>query len=124
VSRKKNIRNKASKKVRLLIRDGNCCHVCKLPFTDNRPPTFDHVIELRQGGKGAIDNLKLAHLSCNNMRSNNHARMAVVHKFWVANQFGIVPFSYPFDPKGVQPIRITDSEVDPDDKVWFWGRYP
>lgn len=55
----------------------------------------------------------------------------------IADIYGIVPFQYVNDPKGVQPVRIIDMEeaptcyspfipvgLQPQTKVWFWGRYP
>lgn len=51
-------------------RDGNSCHVCTAPFTEDNPATLDHLLELANGGRNHLSNLALAHAKCNRHRSN------------------------------------------------------
>ena len=58
---------------RIAARDGWKCHLCgKMinPHTTNKRDraTVDHLIPKSEGGKSGLDNIKLAHLSCNNKR--------------------------------------------------------
>lgn len=59
------------KKIRGLVRrDGNFCHWCKAPFSDELVPTLDHIVPRRFGGTEALTNLVLACEPCNNGRAN------------------------------------------------------
>ena len=57
------------RKKKVLIRAYNgCCGICGKKIEDN--PTIDHIIPKSLGGKSTLDNLQLAHDSCNqNKRS-------------------------------------------------------
>ncbi len=62
---------------RLMARDGNSCTICYEPLDrkikdveDHRYITFDHILPVSLGGMTAMDNLRLAHLKCNNDRGN------------------------------------------------------
>jgi hypothetical protein len=119
----------------LLDRDGDLCHVCHLPFTDNRPPTIDHFIERSKGGNSKLNNLKLAHESCNNMRSNKPERATELRPYWIRQQYGIVPLQFRGDRRPTQPVRILDYELAPalprrtdlrwvsEQEGWFFGKY-
>lgn len=48
----------------VLARDGLACHLCT-KAVDERLVTYDHVIPLARGGEHTIENLKVAHRSCN-----------------------------------------------------------
>lgn len=102
----------------LLARDGNSCHVCGVPFDERHPPTLDHIQELRYGGRTHLDNLKLAHRGCNNLRSNSPERMDELRPHWIREIYGIVEVAYPYDRRPVQPLRIVDFK-----EAWFFGRY-
>jgi 5-methylcytosine-specific restriction endonuclease McrA len=62
----------------LLKRDGNLCHICKLPMLAIFNPqggecrdlqaTVDHILPASMGGKWSMSNVKLAHYICNNSR--------------------------------------------------------
>lgn len=58
----------------LVHRDGVICWLCRLPVAlDAKPnaplaPTADHVVPLAKGGVDTLDNLRLAHRSCNSRR--------------------------------------------------------
>lgn len=60
--------------ITLLKRDGHYCWLCGKKFllgaNPSHPaaPSIDHVIEKRNGGWDALENLKLAHRSCNSAR--------------------------------------------------------
>lgn len=54
----------------LIVRDGAECYWCRVPFSLEVPPTFDHIIARRKGGSDALANLVLACAPCNNSRSN------------------------------------------------------
>ena len=79
-------RAKTAKMVRAMLRerDGERCWVCgKQTYEgDNGPEqaTVDHVLERAFGGLDELDNLKLAHRSCNYLRSNDIE--GAVSRFW------------------------------------------
>ena len=58
----------------LLERDGPVCHLCgvevDLSVHYNHPmaPTRDHVLALARRGTDTLDNLRIAHRSCNSKR--------------------------------------------------------
>ncbi len=64
-------KNKRSKRRSLLARDGNQCHWCKQEFSEELPPTFDHLLALKDGGYDTADNMVLACFPCNNGRAND-----------------------------------------------------
>jgi 5-methylcytosine-specific restriction endonuclease McrA len=65
-------------------RDNFVCHICNklvdmsLPRTDKQGATIDHVIPISRGGTDSLDNLKLAHWSCNMKKSNKFMEELVV----------------------------------------------
>ena len=58
----------------LEARDGNRCCLCRIEIDTSLPgnvklgPTIEHRIPIELGGTNALDNLALAHLSCNARR--------------------------------------------------------
>jgi len=60
----------------LAERDGLNCYLCNeaidmaLPRTSKMGATIDHVVPLSRGGADELDNLKLAHWTCNLAKSN------------------------------------------------------
>lgn len=58
-------------------RDGWKCGVCRrkvdraLAYPHPKSPSLDHVIPLADGGPHTYANCRIAHLRCNNVRSNN-----------------------------------------------------
>lgn len=72
----KTIRGKRRKLVRLLVRDGFNCHICKEPLNlraeNNAPdqPSIDHVLPRSEGGGHELSNLRLAHRECNSRRGS------------------------------------------------------
>lgn len=67
--RRKAFAKKWNKK-HLINRDGNICWICKKPFESMKDATLDHIFPRSKGGLDTIDNLKLAHLKCNNARGS------------------------------------------------------
>lgn len=57
----------------LLQRDGYFCQFCKTNFSDNNPPTKDHIF-CKSWGKidNSINNLRLLCLPCNMRRGNRY----------------------------------------------------
>ena len=49
----------------LIGRDGDYCFICKQSFGKKEKRTIDHWIPLSKGGTWDIENLRLAHKSCN-----------------------------------------------------------
>lgn len=66
-----NTRSKMTKRRKILLRDGNKCHYCHREYTDDLPPTFDHIVGLKDGGTDDLNNLVLACWPCNNARAND-----------------------------------------------------
>jgi 5-methylcytosine-specific restriction endonuclease McrA len=50
---------------RIAQRDGWRCHVCGAGYRTDDPWQIDHRIALANGGTNHINNLRLAHKSCN-----------------------------------------------------------
>lgn len=51
-------------------RDGYFCYICDKPFRSPKDVTIDHFWPLAHGGTWALDNLKLAHQPCNNLKGD------------------------------------------------------
>lgn len=64
----------AKRRKRIAERDGWKCHLCGLPVhptgRGKGSATIDHVIPVSKGGSNALENLRLAHSSCNFKRGN------------------------------------------------------
>lgn len=54
----------------LVAKYGFKCHYCELPFKSISEITFDHLIPLSRGGFDLLENYRLAHLSCNQLKGN------------------------------------------------------
>jgi len=56
----------------LTARDGYTCQFpgCTKPFTAEDPPTIDHWMPRSISGDERIENLKLMHFECNNLKGN------------------------------------------------------
>lgn len=55
-------------RARVAERDGNECWWCIAPGTEADPLTLEHVPRLAKGGNWDLENLRLAHRSCNERR--------------------------------------------------------
>jgi 5-methylcytosine-specific restriction endonuclease McrA len=53
----------------ILERDNYICHICD-GYVDPSQLQFDHVIPLDRGGEHTMDNVKVAHALCNQMKGN------------------------------------------------------
>lgn len=49
----------------LINKHGAVCAICTEPFKSMKEITFDHKTPISKGGLDELDNLQLAHLSCN-----------------------------------------------------------
>lgn len=54
----------------LIKKYGNVCYLCEEPFEKMRDITFDHHIPLSKGGIDTLDNYRLAHLHCNQLKAD------------------------------------------------------
>ncbi len=54
----------------LINKYGAVCHVCTIPFRSMKDITFDHHVPKDKGGTDEIENLRLAHYSCNQLKGN------------------------------------------------------
>lgn len=50
---------------KLLERDGNICFYCDVEFTEDTPPTLEHILSITHGGTNNIANLCLCCEPCN-----------------------------------------------------------
>lgn len=46
------------------------CYICSLPFASMKDITFDHLIPVSKGGTDEIENLRLAHYECNQLKND------------------------------------------------------
>lgn len=71
---------RAAKLRRLVERDGLVCWICgsaidpNLPRQDRQGGSLDHLIPRSLGGANAVENLKLAHVVCNDVRDRTPVR--------------------------------------------------
>lgn len=67
-------RNKSNKRrwerSHLIKKYGNLCYICFEPFLSIKDITFDHFIPHSRGGFDELDNYRLAHSKCNQLKSN------------------------------------------------------
>lgn len=52
----------------LINQYGSECYLCKEPFNSAKDITFDHWEPLSKGGKDDLENYRLAHLKCNQLK--------------------------------------------------------
>lgn len=69
------IKKKEAIKVFNILKYGKLtCELCKLPIRRNRNAkyhlSFDHIIPLAEGGSDKFENLRIAHIYCNNTRKH------------------------------------------------------
>lgn len=56
--------------LRIAQRDQWTCHVCKQKYMPSDEWQIDHDVPLAKGGTNLVTNLRLAHASCNNAKSD------------------------------------------------------
>ncbi|WP_152203638.1 HNH endonuclease [Georgenia thermotolerans] len=67
----------------LAARDGTDCSICGDPvdmtlrYPDGMCPSIDHVIPRAKGGTNDPENLALAHMQCNRIKSDSGHRLGV-----------------------------------------------
>lgn len=54
----------------LINRRGAECYYCGFAFLSMKDITFDHYIPLSKGGLDELENYRLAHLNCNQLKAN------------------------------------------------------
>lgn len=54
----------------LVTKYGAVCYLCDKPFASAKDITIDHWIALSKGGSDTLDNYRLAHDGCNQLKSN------------------------------------------------------
>lgn len=59
---------------RLMLRDGPRCTCCEVRFTDDNPPTIEHLVPISAGGRSLLSNLVLLCGRCNQGR--DHSELA------------------------------------------------
>lgn len=64
--------------VALAMRDGNTCYLCGQPADTDDPFEIEHVKPRSAGGTDDLDNLALAHRSCN--RTKGTAAVVRAHR--------------------------------------------
>lgn len=73
-------------KIEVLKNGGSLCHICGFPFfTDPSalvfdPPEIDHIIPVSKGGQNSIENLALAHRSCNRAKKDGRKVACYMYK--------------------------------------------
>lgn len=73
--------------IRLLERDGDCCHYCHRQFRHTLPATRDHVIPSALGGSNLDDNMVLACKPCNGGRGvRSYDWFVAAMKLWSAGK--------------------------------------
>jgi len=55
-----------------LFSQGNICGICEKPITNAKDATVDHIMPLSLGGRDDIENMQLAHKTCNELKGNNY----------------------------------------------------
>ena len=76
--------------IRVFERDNWCCQICgekvnpDIKYPHPKCATVDHIIPIKKGGNHTYDNVQLAHLTCNNRKSdrnimpNKHGQLMLV----------------------------------------------
>jgi 5-methylcytosine-specific restriction endonuclease McrA len=54
----------------LISKYGAVCYLCQEPIAAAKDITFDHWLPLSKGGIDDLDNYRLAHLDCNQLKGN------------------------------------------------------
>lgn len=53
----------------LINKYGGICYICGEPFKSKKDITIDHYLPISRGGFDELENYRLAHLECNQMKS-------------------------------------------------------
>ena len=54
----------------LIAKYGSMCYLCDLPFETIKDITFDHWEPLSKGGEDSLENYRLAHFVCNQLKAD------------------------------------------------------
>lgn len=54
----------------LIKKYNGICYICGLPFKSKKEITIDHYIPFSKGGFDELDNYRIAHLKCNQMKAD------------------------------------------------------
>ncbi|GAA0668628.1 hypothetical protein GCM10009535_55660 [Streptomyces thermocarboxydovorans] len=80
-----NSKRRRNRKAQLAARDGQRCAYCRLPFTDLRDATLDHVVPIRLFFTWSADHLVLACRPCNNTKADRLPLSIALLIAWSAN---------------------------------------
>jgi 5-methylcytosine-specific restriction endonuclease McrA len=70
----------------LVNKYGAICYLCNKPFVKIKDITIDHWQPLSKGGSDNIENYRLAHLDCNNLKKD------LTPEQWLEFQSGIIKY--------------------------------
>ena len=56
------------KKNHLINKYNGICHICGLPILNKKDVTIDHFIPFSKGGFDELENYRIAHLKCNQIK--------------------------------------------------------
>ena len=62
----------------LINSKGAVCSICGKPIKNMKDCTIDHIIPVSKGGLTTIENCRLAHLKCNQLRGNDIDKQEIV----------------------------------------------
>lgn len=54
----------------LVTKYGAVCYICNSPFEKSKDITFDHWVPVTKGGEDKLENYRLAHYQCNQLKGN------------------------------------------------------
>ncbi len=70
--RKQDYKSNRWNRKHLVNAKGNICAICKKPIVSMKDVTIDHIIPLSKGGADTLENMQLAHSSCNREKGDTY----------------------------------------------------
>ena len=86
----------------LLKQQKNNCAICGKPFTESNPYTIDHIFPLSKGGELVIENIQLAHRSCNSSKGDKIDKSKIITHVYL-NKLKKESISFPAISECPQP---------------------
>ena len=65
----------AGRQVHAVFSSSTECGICKERFENDSKWSIDHIVAFHKGGKNVIENVQIAHLSCNSRKGNTTDRL-------------------------------------------------